>query len=292
MNDTEKSNFINNGYMEHDNIISKKKCRELLDTINKIKNYNKSNIFLNENEFLENPSLVKKNPGREINNILLDKSLNLDFIFKNEKIIEILIEILGKNYKIDLSKIVMGIPENWVPNWIKNELKIIGGSNNLNPFLKEKFRDVTCYYGAEYHQDSIDYSGSKALKSKTFLVMYVYFSRVTENDAPIYVLSTSHSYGAQKFPHNIDYQNDKIFYNTENNKKITLEETKLKGDVGTVFFWHSLLLHKTPSVKNSNPRISLKVVLEKKDNELGLIDEIDKKITNNLILDNPFKKKF
>ena len=106
MNDTEKSNFINNGYMEYDNIISKKKCRELLDTINKIKNYNKSNIFLNENEFLENPSLVKKNPGREINNILLDKSLNLDFIFKNEKINEIQLKYLGRTIRLIYQKLL------------------------------------------------------------------------------------------------------------------------------------------------------------------------------------------
>ena len=51
-------------------------------------------------------------------------------------------------------------------------MKDFGGSNNLNPYLKKEFRDVTCYYGAEYHQDSIDYSGHKALKSKSFLIMY------------------------------------------------------------------------------------------------------------------------
>ena len=81
----------------------------------------------------------------------------------------------------------MGVPDQWIPKWIKKKLTSMGSSNNLNPFLKEKFRDVTCYYGAEYHQDSIDYSGSKALKSKTFIVMYIYFSDVSETDAAIYI---------------------------------------------------------------------------------------------------------
>lgn len=291
MNENEKSNFIEDGYIKYNNLLSKKKCTELLNIINNIKNYNKSDIFLDENEFLKDPTLIKKNPGREINNILLHKDINLDFVFKNEKIKDTLTTILGEDYNIDLSKVVMGVPENWVPNWVKIKLKILGGSNNLNPFLKENFQDVTCYYGAEYHQDSIDYSGSKSLKSKTFIVMYIYFSDVFEDDAPIYVLRNSHKYGAQKFPHNIDYDNNQIFYTAENNYRISLEETKLTGAVGTVFFWHSLLLHKTTIVKNSNPRISLKVVLEKKDNSIGLIDNIDKKITNSLILDNPFKKK-
>ena len=183
----------------------------------------------------------------------------------------------------------MGVPDQWIPDWIKKKLSSMGSSNNLNPFLKEKFRDVTCYYGAEYHQDSIDYSGSKALKSKTFIVMYIYFSDVAETDAPIYILPTSHVYGAQKFPHEIDYKDNKIFYSPDNKRKVNLNEVKLTGDAGTVFFWHSLLLHKTTIVKNPQPRISLKVVIEKNLEDRGLIDSIDEKISKELILENPLK---
>mgnify|MGYP002832373233 CR=1 FL=1 len=272
------------------NLLDKKKCEQLLEKIYELKNYNENDLFLSEKEFLKDPSFKKKtNPGNDVNNILLDKSLALDFIFKNKKIDEIISKILGKNYNICLSKIVMGIPDHRVPEWIKKILSSLGSSNNLNGFLKEKFRDVTCYYGAEYHQDSIDYSGSKTLKSKTFIVMYIYLSDVLETDAPIYILPTSHIYGAQQFPHEIEYNKNEIFYSPDNKKKVSLDEVKLTGDAGTVFFWHSLLLHKTTIVKNSKPRISLKVVIEKNLKDEGLIDNIDKKILDKLVLENPLK---
>lgn len=289
MDDSKKLNFIENGYIKYDNLLDKKNCEQFLEKIYKLKNYDKTNLFLSEKEFLDNPSIYKTNPGKNINNILLDKNLSLDFIFKNEKIDEVISKILGKNYNIDLSKIVMGIPDHWIPEWIKKFLSSLGSSNNLNAYLKEKFRDVTCYYGAEYHQDSIDYSGSKALKSKTFIVMYIYLSDVFETDAPIYILPKSHIYGAQKFPHEINYKENKIFYSPDKKKKVNLDEVKLTGDAGTVFFWHSLLLHKTTIVKNSKPRISLKVVIEKNLKNKGLIDNIDEKISEKLILENPLK---
>ena len=289
MDEFKKEDFIKNGYLQYDNLLNKTNCDQFLEKIYKLKNYNKTNLFLSEKEFLDNPSVYKTNPGKNINNILLDKNLELDFIFKNEKINQVISKILGDNYSIDLSKIVMGVPDQWIPDWIKKKLSSMDSSNNLNPFLKEKFRDVTCYYGAEYHQDSIDYSGSKALKSKTFIVMYIYFSDVSETDAPIYILPTSHIYGAQKFPHKIDYKENKILYSPDKKKKVSLDEVKLTGDSGTVFFWHSLLLHKTTIVKNSKPRISLKVVIEKNIKDKGLIDTIDKKISEKLILENPLK---
>lgn len=289
MDKFEKLNFIKNGYIQYDNILDKKNCDEFLKQIYKLKNYNKNDLFLSEKEFLDNPSVFKTNPGKNINNILLDKNLSLDFVFKNKKINEIITKILGKSYNIDLSKIVMGIPDQWIPEWIKKILSSLGSSNNLNAFLKEKFRDVTCYCGAEYHQDSIDYSGSKALNSKTFIVMYIYLSDVTETDAPIYILPTSQVYGAQKFPHEIKYDKNKIFYTPDNKKKVSLDEVKLTGNAGAIFFWHSLLLHKTTIVKNSNPRISLKVVIEKNSNNKGLIDNIDENISEKLILENPLK---
>lgn len=289
MDEFKKLNFIKNGYIQFNNLLDKKNCEEFLKKIYELKNYDKTNLFLSEKEFLSNPSFEKKNPGKNINNILLHKNLALEFVFKNEKINHTISEILGDNYSIDLSKIVMGVPDQWIPDWIKKKLSSMGSSNNLNPFLKEKFRDVTCYYGAEYHQDSIDYSGSKALKSKTFIVMYIYFSDVAETDAPIYILPTSHVYGAQKFPHEIDYKDNKIFYSPDNKRKVNLNEVKLTGDAGTVFFWHSLLLHKTTIVKNPQPRISLKVVIEKNSEDRGLIDSIDEKISQELILENPLK---
>ena len=72
---------------------------------------------MSEKEFLSNPSF--ENPGKNVNNILLHKNLGLEFVFKNEKINHTISEILGDNYSIDLSKIVMGVPDQWIPDWIK-----------------------------------------------------------------------------------------------------------------------------------------------------------------------------
>ena len=69
--------------------------------------------------------------------------------------------------------------------------------------------------------------------------MYIYFSDVSEIDAPIYILPTSHVYG-QEVPHEIDYKDNKSFIALII-KKVSLDEVKLTGDAGTVF-WHSLLL--------------------------------------------------
>ena len=85
----------------------------LQDEINLLKKRKKFAISLS------NPSFEKKNPGKNINNILLHKDLGLDFILKNEKINQVISKILGDNFSIDLSKIVMGVPDQWIPKWIK-----------------------------------------------------------------------------------------------------------------------------------------------------------------------------
>ena len=54
------------------------------------------------------------------------------------------------------------------------------------------------------------------------------------------------------------------------------------------YFWHSLLLHKTTIVKNSKPRISLKVVIEKNSKDQGLIDNKDQGLIDNI--DEKFQK--
>ena len=104
----------------------------------------------------------------------------------------------------------MGVPDQWIPKWIKKKLSLMGSSNNLNPFLKEKFRDVTCYYGAEYHQDSIDYSGSKALKSKLYCHVYLFFRCLRNWCTYLYFTHKSCLWSTEVL-HEIDYKDNKIF---------------------------------------------------------------------------------
>ena len=287
MDNSQLKTFINEGFYSMSKPLVNKNCSDLMKKISIEKSYSPS-IFLDELEFKKNPNFKKTNPGPGVCN--LAEKYNLDFIFKNPDIIKVLTKLLGKNYRTEVYKFVMGMPDGWIPTWVKKKMEDFGGSNNLNPYLKEKFRDVTCYCGAEYHQDSIDYSGHKALKSKSFLIMYVYFDKVTLNDAPIIVVPGSHLYGAVTFPHTIDETKNSINYSPKKNKNVNLSYKIVTGEAGTVSLWHSLTLHRTNVVKSKVPRISLKVVFEKAGEEECLMDFADQKIDGSLLLDNAFDK--
>ena len=285
-NNSQLRTFIKEGFYSLDETLGNKYCTKLMNQIFSDKSYS-PNMFLNETEFNKNANPFNKtNPGPGVCN--LAEQYNLDFIFKNHNIVDMLTRLLGKNYRTEIYKFVMGVPNSWIPEWIKKRILSFGGSNNLNPYMKKKYRDVTCYYGAEYHQDSIDYSGNKALKSKSFLVMYIYFEKVTLDDAPIIVVPGSHIYGAGTFPHSIIERKNSIKYNPKNNKNVYLPVKVVTGEIGTVNLWHSLTLHKTTIVKSKYPRISLKIVFEKTSDDECMMDVMDNQISGNLLLDNPF----
>ena len=272
--------FVGDGFFSLGSIISKKKCQNLLNDVNKNRKISE-NIFLSEEEFCLNPRWNKVNPGPGICN--LAEKFDLDFIEKHEIIVEALAQTLGEKYRIELKKFIMGVPEHWIPDWV---LKALVGSNNLNPFIKEEFRDITYYVGAEYHQDIIDYSGQKELKSKSFIVMYVYLDKVDDINSPLYVVPQSHKFGATIFPHDIIYNSDEtVTYSNGKGKSERLKYLVLKGSPGTVNLWHSLTLHKTIPIKDQRPRISLKYVIEKDSSEKTLIDELDSTCLGELVLD-------
>ena len=287
MNNSQIATFINEGFYSINKPLKNKQCFELMEKIYLEKSYSPS-IFLDELEFNKDPRITKTNPGPGVCN--LAEKHNLDFIFKNPDITNILTKLLGENYRTELYKFVMGVPDSWIPTWVKKKLKNFGGSNNLNPFLKEKYRDVTCYYGAEYHQDSIDYSGQKALKSKSFLVMYVYLDKVTLNDSPIIVVPGSHLHGAVTFPHSVAETKNNVNYSPKENKNIKLPYKIITGGTGMVNLWHSLTLHRTDVVKSKFPRISLKVIFEKTCDEECIMDLTDQQIKGLLLLDSAFDK--
>ena len=62
MDEFKKLNFIKNGYIQFNNLLDKKNCEEFLKKIYELKNYDKTNLFLSEKEFLSNPSFEKKKP--------------------------------------------------------------------------------------------------------------------------------------------------------------------------------------------------------------------------------------
>ncbi len=71
--------------------------------------------------------------------------------------------------------------------------------NNLGAYVKPQNRDITYFYGIDFHQDLIDYKDREA----DFLTLYIYLHPVTKADAPLYLLEGSHKLGGSVFPHDL-----------------------------------------------------------------------------------------
>ena len=66
------------------------------------------------------------------------------------------------------------MPATAVPDWLK--ARILGNPvNNLGAYVRPQYRDVTYFYGIDFHQDLIDYKAREA----DFLTLYVYLHPVT-----------------------------------------------------------------------------------------------------------------
>lgn len=280
------NSFLNKGFYKLGQILSKENCSDLVEQVFHKRDFGPK-IFLDKEEYWANPKNSKVNPGPGVCN--LAEEYNLDFILKNEKVVHAMEAVLGKNYRLELVKFVMSVPQSWIPDWLKEHLEKLNSSNNLNPYIHEKFQNITCYYGAAFHQDSIDYSGSKKINSKTFIVMYVYLDQVNVKNAPIHILPGSHMFGATVFPHEIEEAKDGTFYYLTDHGEKTLNQEVITGNVGTVNFWHSLTLHKTEICYDERPRLSLKFIFEKNIKEHCLMDEIDASVCGPILLENAYR---
>ena len=253
-----KEFFIKNGYFKLKNI-SKSLCDESLQIIKDNRNFG-PNLFLDENEF--NKQTVRwgtnPKPGRN-----LTEKLNIDLIvdeIKNE-----LTEVLGDDFQVMFPKVICGVPNSWLPDYVKKEIHD-NAIPNLGAFIKPEYRDITYFHGIDYHQDIIDYKN----RVTDFITLYVYLDNVTENDAPLYILPETHIQGCHTFPHDLKTKNNKRYI--YNGTQIT-DELVLTGDVGTCYFWHSCLLHGTQPTKSSKERISLRFLISKKRSLIDLCND-------------------
>ena len=84
-------------------------------------------IFYNDfATFKKKTRFTKITPGLNDNNILLDKSINLDFIEKNIKFNNILKSFFGGDYTIDSKWLIKVLPRKLMPKWVSEEVKDIG----------------------------------------------------------------------------------------------------------------------------------------------------------------------
>ncbi len=279
--------FINQGYLhiKNDNKFAYL-CSELNKSIKKKLKIN-SRIFLNKKSYLKNRKHIKTGD-------ILSK-LNIDFILKNKKIKDTVENVIGKNYLLVSKRVICGIPEKYLPNYITQKENI--RNINLGHFIKKKYRIVRYFNGIDFHQDQMDYSGTKC----NVVTLYVYLDEVSRKKSPLIILPKSHKLGPDLFPHNLKKERNKILYKTRKNKKIRTNEHKLVGKAGESWLWHSCMLHGTRSNISTSSRFSLRLLFKKnKKNKNTPVDKINKifkdirgyKITNefdNNTYDNVYK---
>ena len=150
------SNFIVNGFVDVSSIVKfdHDSLRRIYLQILKSRNFDNS-TFIDQPDDLSHLQYKGVNPRPDENNFLLD--LNTSFIENNIDLDEILQSILG-NYRIILKKIICGLPDNSIPNWVI-ELVKDKPVPNLGTYIKTHYQDITYFRGIDWHQDIIDYPG-------------------------------------------------------------------------------------------------------------------------------------
>jgi ectoine hydroxylase-related dioxygenase (phytanoyl-CoA dioxygenase family) len=160
-------------------------------------------------------------------------------------------------------KVVCGVPAKAVPDWLKR--RIAGNPvNNLGAYVKPAYRDVTYFYGIDFHQDLIDYRDCDA----DFVTLYIYLHRVTRADAPLFVLENSHRLGAAVFPHDLAQQDpggDIWRYRNGTVGETLTRQVMLTGEAGFAAMWHACTLHGTQPDDGDAERISLRYLFAPAD---------------------------
>jgi hypothetical protein len=172
------------------------------------------------------------------------------------------------------------LPDTCIPNWV---IEIVKDKPvpNLGAYVHRKYQDITYFRGIDWHQDIIDYPQH----DPRFITLYVYLHDVGSDDAPLWVIPKSHLLGATKFPHNIKIlESRELIYSDDDQKNsLTLNRFPLIGDAGSVYFWHSNILHGTTQVNSQSPRISLRYLIKREDSSDTIlpIDIITQSCLNN-----------
>jgi hypothetical protein len=216
------------------------------------------NLFLTEAEFDADPQYVGVNP-RPGRNLLDRFGDRLGFVEQDPMIVAGLTALLGEGYEILNKKLVCGVPASDVPAWLK--ARIEGRPvNNLGAYVRPENRDITYFYGIDFHQDLIDYKDREA----DFVTLYVYLHPVGENDAPLYLLEGSHALGASVFPHDLARTGPAQWrYDNGAHGVRATRQHMLTGPAGFTAMWHACTLHGTQPHQADRARLSLRYLFAK-----------------------------
>ncbi len=236
-------------------------------------------LFLTEPGFDAAPEYrgVNPRPGR---NLLEPFDADLAFVEQDPHLVATLTEVLGPDYYTMDRKLVCGVPARSIPAWLKTR---IDGQpvNNLGPYVRPEYRDVTYFYGIDFHQDIIDHRDREA----DFLTLYVYLHPVQRQDAPLYLLKGSHLLGATPFPHALERRDPAIWrYEAPDGQTLDVRQTILTGPAGFAALWHPFTLHGTQPDTADHERISLRYLIGRRSSAPTGMDRVNAAIRGPLSL--------
>lgn len=278
MAETVIEDFVRDGAHLFSEPVDRAACASLLADIRATREFG-SSLFLSEAEFDADPQYtgVNPKPGRNLLERFEDK---LGFVERAPQIVEGVTALLGGDYEILNKKVVCGVPASAVPEWLK--ARILGNPvNNLGAWVRPQYRDITYFYGIDFHQDLIDYKQREA----DFLTLYVYLHPVTRADAPLYLLEGSHILGGSVFPHNLTRIGDVdwLYCNGQHGETVARQKI-LTGDTGFAAMWHACTLHGTQPDAADHERISLRYLLARKTTERTGMDVVNARLRGPLSL--------
>jgi len=234
----QKNKFIENGYLALPKTFDIKKIIKLKKRLKKLAPEVKD-IFYNNFKIFKNKTRFSKiTPGLNENNILLDKSINLDFIEKNTKFNKILEIFFGGEYSIESKWLIKILPQKIMPKWVSEEVRDIG-MPQLNMYIKDQYRNISYSNSLDFHQEN----GGK-LRNATTVLIYL-DSILNESDGPIRMLDKTHILGATYYPHYCRISSNKkyIYYSDLKGNHILTKQVPILGSNGTAIFFNGYTLH-------------------------------------------------
>ena len=226
-------------------------------------------LFLSEAEFDADPQYVGVNPrrGRNLLEALEDE---LGIVEHDPAIVAGLTELLGDGYETLDKKVVCGVPARSVPAWLKARISD-NPVNNLGAYVRPEYRDVTYFFGIDFHQDLIDFKGRDA----DFVTLYVYLHPVGAHDAPLYLLEDSHRLGGTMFPHDLTKGGGGWRYRDGRGGEVMTRQTLLVGGAGFAAMWHACTLHGTQPDAADNERLSLRYLFARRPGAKAGLDAVN-----------------
>jgi hypothetical protein len=249
------ADFIDRGCHLFDERLDVRACGDLLADIRATRRFDES-LFLSEAAFDADPQYtgVNPRPGRNLLDRFQDR---LGFVERAPHVVEALTALLGRGYEVLDRKVVCGVPASAVPEWLKT--RILGNPvNNLGAFVRPEYRDVTYFYGIDFHQDLIDHKAREA----DFVTLYVYLHPVIHADAPLFLLEGSHVLGGAVFPHDLTRTGEGTWtYRNPPHGEAAVSQRVLTGEAGFAAMWHACTLHGTQPDAADRERISLRYLV-------------------------------